>query len=168
MHAGSSVCCQDAHGPWSSWKLVSHVLWTDDKCAQVVRCFEDENVIHVEGKISPADDTDVINFELALADVGQVEKRLARLNKGARKTPEEKAQEAVEKETLEIISAILDAGQPARSADLTEEQKDSIKHLQLLTMKPLVYAANVAEDELASPDSNEHVQVQRQLRLAAT
>lgn len=113
----------------------------------------------MEGKISPADDTDVINFELALADVGQVEKRLARLNKGARKTPEEKAKEALEKETLEIISDVLESGQPARAADLTEDQKDSVKHLQLLTMKPLVYAANVAEDELAAPDDNVHVGV---------
>jgi len=116
-------------------------------------------VVHVEGKISPVNDTDVINFELALADVGQVEKRLARLNKGARKTPEEKAQEAMEKETLEIISAVLDAGKPARAAELSTEQQDSVKHLQLLTMKPLVYAANVGEDELATPEENVHVQV---------
>ena len=70
---------------------------------QVVRCFEDDNVVHVSGKIDPTEDTDVINFELALADVGQIEKRLERLGKGRAKSAEEKAKEGVEREALNAI-----------------------------------------------------------------
>lgn len=135
-------------------RLVNH-----KQAVQVVRCFEDENVVHVSGKVDPLDDTDTINFELVLADVGQVEKRLERLKKGRAKSPEEKAKEASEKAALEAIAAALEDGKPARSADLTEDEAESVKHLQLLTMKPLMYAANVAEDELGEPDSNVHVQV---------
>lgn len=126
---------------------------------QVVRCFEDENVVHVSGKVDPLDDTDVINFELVLADVAQVEKRLERLKKGRAKSPEEKSREAAEKSALEQIAVALDDGKPARSAGLAPDDKEAVMHLQLLTLKPLIYAANVAEDELAEPDSNVHVQV---------
>jgi obg-like ATPase 1 len=126
---------------------------------QVVRCFEDDNVVHVSGKVDPLDDTDVINFELALADVSQIEKRLERLKKGRAKTSEEKAKEAEEKVALDIISVALENGKPARAAELTEDQRESVRHLNLLTMKPLTYAANVAEDELADPANNVHVKV---------
>jgi obg-like ATPase 1 len=126
---------------------------------QVVRCFEDENVVHVSGKVDPLDDTDVINFELVLADVAQVEKRLERLKKGRAKSTEEKAKEAAEKAALEQIQTSLEDGKPARSAGLSPDDKEAVQHLQLLTLKPLIYAANVSEDELSEPDSNEHVQV---------
>jgi obg-like ATPase 1 len=126
---------------------------------QVVRCFEDDNVVHVAGKVNPAEDTDVINFELALADVAQIEKRLERLGKGRAKTAEEKARESTEKEALDIIMDGLEMGKAARAAQLTADQSVAVRQLQLLTMKPQIYAANVAEDELADPSANVHVQV---------
>jgi obg-like ATPase 1 len=126
---------------------------------QVVRCFDDDNVVHVAGKVDPAEDTDVINFELALADVAQIEKRLERLGKGRAKSAEEKEREAVEKEALDIIMDGLEKGKAARAAQLTAEQKDAVRQLQLLTIKPQIYAANVSEDEFSDPSANVHVQV---------
>jgi ribosome-binding ATPase YchF (GTP1/OBG family) len=131
---------------------------------QVVRCFEDENVIHVSGKVDPVDDTDVINFELALADVAQVEKRLDRLKKGRSKTADEKARDVVETEALHLIMEGLENGKAARAVALNSDQMEVVRQLQLLTMKPLTYAANVAEEELAKPDANVHVQVRSATR----
>jgi obg-like ATPase 1 len=96
----------------------------------------------------------------------QIEKRLQRLKKGRAKTTEEKAALEAEEATLEIITTLLDEGKAARAAELTADQRESIAHLQLLTMKPLTYAANVAEDELASPMENKHVQALHKVAAA--
>ena len=99
-----------------------------DAIVQVVRCFEDEDVIHVAGKVDPLDDTDVINFELALADVGQIEKRLERLKKGAGRAVKPGSEEAkkheVELAALTRIMAALEEGKPARSVALNEEEDE--------------------------------------------
>jgi obg-like ATPase 1 len=132
------------------------------RSVQVVRCFEDDSVVHVVGKVDPVEDTDTINFELALADVAQIEKRQARLNKGTNrsgKTVEEKAKEEVERGALELIVKALDEGKAARAAGLDADQREAVRGLQLLTMKPLTYAANVSEDELGDASANAHVQV---------
>jgi len=114
-----------------------------DAIVHVVRCFENEDVIHVDGTVDPARDAELINLELALADLAQVEKRLEKVKK-------ERKGETVEKQTLEKVQAVLLNDQPARSANLDAEEQLSIKSLGLLTLKPIIYAANVADEDLAT------------------
>lgn len=122
-------------------KFLSNIRQTD-AIVQVVRCFVDDDIIHVDGSIDPLRDIEVINLELALADLAQIEKRLEKSKKDKRITPQEIS-------ALEKINAALLAGQPARSASLTEDELATIKSLMLLTMKPVIYAANVADSDLA-------------------
>jgi hypothetical protein len=117
-----------------------------DAIVHVVRCFEDDDIIHVEGSVDPARDIETINLELIIADHGQAERRLERARKDAR-TRKEAVHEV---EALEILIPVLDSGQPARSVKLTEDQELAIKGLGLLSKKPIIYAANVSEDHLAS------------------
>eukprot|EP00775_Hariotina_reticulata_P008640 gene8640-8821_t len=141
-------------------KFLANIRETDAIC-QVVRCFEDDDIVHVAGKVDPLDDIDVINLELALADLGQIEKRLERLKKG-KKSKEEQEKAAVEEEALNKITAALEAGKGARSASLTEDEAAIVKGLGLLTLKPLIYAANVGEDDLGNHgENNVHVQALR-------
>lgn len=129
-----------------------------DSIVQVVRCFEDGDVVHVAGKVDPVEDADVINFELALADVSQIERRLDRLKKTKGKSGDEAKKNEIEAAALQRIMAALEQGKPARSVELNEEEAELVRGLCLLTAKPMVYAANVAEDDLAEPDANTHVQ----------
>ncbi|CAN0901989.1 Ribosome-binding ATPase YchF [Linum grandiflorum] len=124
---------------------------------EVVRCFEDNDIVHVNGRVDPKDDIDVINLELVFSDVDQIEKRLEKLKKGKPKDSQSKVKEEAEKSALEKIQTALMDGKPARSVTLTDFEKESIKHLCLLTMKPIIYVANVAENELAVPEDNPHV-----------
>lgn len=131
-----------------------------DSIVHVVRCFEDPDVVHVSGKVDPLDDTDVINFELALADVSQIEKRLERLKKGRAVKPGSDEAKKAETETaaLQRIMAALEGGKPARSVELNEEEEELVRGLCLLTAKPMIYAANVAEEDLSgAAASNPHV-----------
>jgi obg-like ATPase 1 len=95
-----------------------------DSLVQVVRCFEDPDVIHVAGKVDPLDDTDVINFELALADISQIEKRMDRLKKGGKKSAEETKKAEVELAALTRVLQALEDNKPARSVALNEEETD--------------------------------------------
>jgi GTP-binding protein YchF len=113
-----------------------------DAIAHVVRCFEDDNVVHVTGRIDPVSDIETINTELALADLATVAKQHAKYEKPARAGDKE-AQRIVA--TLKKVEAVLDAGRPARTADLYAEEKELLKAFFLLTMKPTMYVANVAE-----------------------
>ncbi|MCD8175035.1 MAG: redox-regulated ATPase YchF [Phascolarctobacterium sp.] len=130
-------------------KFLAHIREVD-AVAQVVRCFEDSNVTHVEGGIDPIRDIEIINTELYLADMETVEKRLERLVKlmktGDKKVPLEKA-------ALEKVLKGLGEAVPARQQDLTDVERDFLHDLQLLTMKPVLYVANVAEDDVADPAS---------------
>jgi GTP-binding protein YchF len=117
-----------------------------DAIVHVVRCFEDDDVIHVSGSVDPVRDAEVINLELALADAAQIEKRRERLKKQLRTSKEAQQEEAA----LERIAAVLDAGGAARSVTLSEEEQALVQPLGLLTAKPIIYAANVAEDDLAA------------------
>ncbi len=117
-----------------------------DAIVQVVRCFDDEDIIHVSGSVDPGRDIEVINLELALADLAQVERRIERTRKAARTSKDAQ----LELGALEKLQAILDAGQPARLADLSEEETAAVKFLGLLTQKPVIYAANVSETDLAT------------------
>jgi len=114
-----------------------------DAIAHVVRCFDDDNVIHVAGKIDPVSDIETINTELALADLATVEKQLSKHTKIARSGGDKEAARLVA--ALEKISAALDQGRPARSVELYAEERAVLKPLFLLTMKPTMYVANVAE-----------------------
>ncbi len=128
-----------------------------DAIVHVVRCFDDDDIIHVAGAIDPVRDIEIINLELALADLVQVERRVERARKQARG----KKEGQLEVEALEKILAVLDAGKAARHVDLTEEEEELIKPLGLLTQKPIIFAANVSEDDLAA--GNEWVEQVRQV-----
>ena len=114
-----------------------------DAIAHVVRCFVDENVVHVAGKVDPVSDIETINTELALADMAAVEKQLAKYQKTARSGGDKEAARIVA--ALEKVLAVLNEGRPARTADLYEEEKDVLRPFFLLTMKPTMYVANVAD-----------------------
>ena len=115
-----------------------------DAIAHVVRCFEDDNVVHVAGKVDPVSDIEVINTELALADLATVEKQLAKYSKVAKAGGDKEAQRLVA--VLEKVQVALDQARPARSVSLSEEEKEVLKPLCLLTAKPAMYVANVAEN----------------------
>ncbi|PON77191.1 Ribosome-binding ATPase YchF/Obg-like ATPase [Parasponia andersonii] len=139
-------------------KFLSHIREVDS-ILQVVRCFEDNDVIHVNGKVDPKSDIDVINLELVFSDLDQIEKRLDKLKKGKGKDSQSKlkASEDAERSALERIKLALMDGKPARSVTLTDFEKEAVKHLCLLTMKPIIYVANVAESDVADPGTNPHV-----------
>jgi hypothetical protein len=114
-----------------------------DAIAHVVRCFEDPNVVHVAGKIDPVSDIETINTELALADLATVEKTYARFEKVARAGGDKEAQRIVA--VLDKVRPVLDQARPARSVVLSKEEQAVLKPLFLLTSKPVMYVANVAE-----------------------
>ncbi len=114
-----------------------------DAIAHVVRCFQDDNVIHVAGKIDPLSDIEVINTELALADMASVEKALLRASKAARTGNKD---EQAKKDVLEKVFKQLDAGEPARTLPLTVDERALIRDLCLMTLKPAMYIANVQDD----------------------
>jgi ribosome-binding ATPase len=119
-------------------KFLSHIREVDAIC-EVVRIFEDSNVIHVDGKIDPMSDIGVINLELILADLETVSKRIGTIEKDVKRGDKEAIKV---KETLEKIAAVLTKGDLAQSIELTDEEKFSIKSLALLTMKPIMYVLN--------------------------
>jgi ribosome-binding ATPase len=123
-------------------KFLANIRETD-AIAHVVRCFEDPNVVHVAGRIDPISDIETINTELALADLDTVEKQVSRYAKLAQTAGDKEAQRLVA--ALGKVQAVLDAGRPARTADLSKEDLAVIRPLFLLTMKPTMYVANVAE-----------------------
>jgi GTP-binding protein YchF len=123
-------------------KFLSHIRETD-AIAHVVRCFENDDVIHVAGRVRPLDDIAVINTELALADLETVEKGVQRADKGSRAGDKDAIRLG---ELLKRLRAHLDAGNPARSFTKDPEELRLLRELQLITLKPLMYVANVAED----------------------
>jgi GTP-binding protein YchF len=130
-----------------------------DAIAHVVRCFEDDNVIHVEGRVDPVADIGTIDTELCLKDIEAVEKRIERAKKGLKAgqgTPAAKAEQVV-LELCERVKAGLDAGKPVRAQGLDEEQKALLKDAGLITLKKVFYVGNVAEKQLASIDSDKYV-----------
>lgn len=116
-----------------------------DAIVHVVRCFDDDDIIHVSGSVDPVRDIEVINLELSLADLAQIERRIERVRKQAKK--EKSAQQ--ELDVLEKLSTTLNEGKSARQVELNEEEELMLKPLGLLTKKPVIYATNVAEDDLA-------------------
>ena len=125
-----------------------------DAITQVVRCFDDGNIIHVEGSVDPIRDVEVINLELILADMEQVDRRVSRLGKAAKSGDKEsKAELAI----LEKVKGAFDQELPARAVDLDADDLALIRHLQLLTLKPILYVANVGEEDLMDGEDNQYV-----------
>ena len=116
-----------------------------DAIVHVIRCFSDDDVIHVSGSVDPSRDIEIINLELALSDLNQIEKRRTRLKKQISTNKEAK----LEDEVLEKLCESLENENPVRSVSLSHEEKKIIKPLGLLTEKPIIYATNLGEDELA-------------------
>jgi ribosome-binding ATPase len=123
-------------------KFLAHIREVD-AIAHVVRCFVNEDIVHVAGKIDPISDIDTIDTELALADLDSVDKALNRAERAAKANDKEAI---AKKPVLQKLSAVLNEGKPARSADLDDDEKALVRDLFLLTMKPLMYIANVKED----------------------
>lgn len=129
-------------------QFLSHIRAVD-AIAHVVRCFDNDDIIHVAGSVDPVRDIDIINLELILADLAQIERRLDRTRKQARSNKEAQA----EVDILEKLVAVLNAGKPARQYSFTDEEAELVKGLELLTNKPIIYAANVSEDDLGTGNS---------------
>lgn len=136
-------------------KFLEHIRQVD-AVAHVVRCFDDANITHVEGNVDPLRDIDIIQTELCLADLEIVEKRIMKLAKIAKSGSKEAR---VEDEILRRIKASLDEAKPARQVELTDDELEMIKEMNLLTLKPTLYVCNVAEDEISTAwDENAYVQ----------
>lgn len=130
--------------------------------AQVVRCFEDSDVVHVAGKVDPINDIEVINIELAFADLETVEKRISNLAKYLKshdKNVQKKAK--IAQPILEKLKASLEEGLPARSVEMDEEERDAISDLHLITLKKMMYVCNVDEESIQ--EDNDHVKAVREL-----
>jgi GTP-binding protein YchF len=123
-------------------KFLMNIRMTD-AIVHVVRCFVDDDVIHVDGNVDPLRDVEVISLELILADLAQIEKRLEKARKDKRADP-------IELAALEKVNETLLLGKAARSAGLNAEELELIKGMMLLTLKPVIYAANVADSDLAA------------------
>ena len=132
-------------------KFLSHIREVDS-IVEVVRCFENPNVVHVDGNINPTRDIETINLELVFADLETVDKRLERAK--IKLKADKKAQ--LEIDVLNKLKQALEAGKAARSVDLSVEEKDLIKDVYLLTSKPILYIANVSEEQLADIENDKY------------
>lgn len=133
-------------------KFLSHIREVDS-IVQVVRCFEDPNIVHVDGSVNTLRDIETINLELIFADIETVDKRLDRAKKMLKADKKYQA----EIDVLEKIKKVLEEGKSARTIELSDEEKDLIKETYLLTMKPILYIANISESDIENPKSNELV-----------
>ena len=122
----------------------------------VVRAFDDDDITHVSGKVDPIDDINTINLELILADLESVDKRYATVEKKAKQAKDKDA--AAEFEVLAKLKPVLEEGKPARSIDWNEDEQKIVRGLFLLTSKPVLYVAIVAEDDMADPESSKYFQ----------
>ncbi|SFE63352.1 redox-regulated ATPase YchF [Alteribacillus iranensis] len=134
-------------------QFLSHIRQVD-AISHVVRCFDDGEITHVSGSVDPIRDIQVINLELILADLETVEKRASKVAKLAKS----KDKDAIaEHEVLQKLISAFENEEPARSVDLTEDERKIVRGFQLLTMKPVLYAANVSEEDLLSDEDNDFV-----------
>jgi GTP-binding protein YchF len=135
-------------------KFLGHIREVD-AIVHVVRCFENSDITHVSGSVDPIRDIDTIELELALADLESVQRRL---EKARRNMKSGEKRFAIEVEALTKLEAALGEGRMARTVPLSDEEKQVLRDLPLLTAKPVLYAANIGEGDVADPDSNPHVQ----------
>ena len=140
-----------------------HAIRETDTMIQVVRCFEDESVVHVDGSIDPKRDIETIQIELALADLATIERRRERVQKTA-KSGDKTAR--AELAVLDKLQPALEEFKPARGVSLDDDERTIARNYFLLTMKPTIYAANVNEVTLNAPDENEYVKQMREIAAA--
>ena len=133
-------------------KFLSHIRETDS-IVQVVRCFENSNIVHVDGSVNPVRDIETINFELIFSDLETIDKRLEK----AKKMLKADKKYQFEIDTLEKVKKVLEEGKSARVLDYSEEELEVIKDAFLLTMKPILYIANIEENDIENPENNEYV-----------
>ncbi len=133
-------------------QFLSHIRETDAIC-EVVRCFEDSNIVHVDGDIDPIRDIETIKIELILADMETIEKRLEKAKKMLKADKKYQA----EIDLLGRIKLALENGMPARQLDYNEDEKAILKEIFLLTIKPLIYIANISEEQLTDSENDENV-----------
>lgn len=133
-------------------KFLSHIREVDSIC-EVVRCFEDSNVVHVDGGISPLRDIETINLELILADIEAVDKKIEK----AKKMLKADKKYAFEIEVLEKVKKTLEEGKSARTIDFNEEELEVVKDAYLLTIKPILYIANISENQISTADTDKFV-----------
>ena len=133
-------------------KFLSHIRETD-AIVEVVRCFEDSNVVHVDGSVNPIRDIETINLELIFADIETVNKRLDKARKNLK--ADKKYQEEID--LLEKILKVLEEGKSARTIDFNEDEQILVKDMFLLTTKPILYVANVSEEQLEDAENDELV-----------
>ncbi len=133
-------------------KFLSHIRETD-AIVQVVRCFEDSNVVHVDGSVDPIRDIETINLELIFADIETVNKRLEKAKKNLKAN--KKYQEEID--LLEKIKQNLEEGKSARAIDFNEDEQEMVKEMFLLTTKPILYIANISEEQMENAENDELV-----------
>ena len=133
-------------------KFLSHIRETDAIC-EVVRCFEDSNVVHLDGSVDPIIDIETINLELIFADIETVDKRLDKAKKMLKADKKYQA----EIDLLEKIKLALENGMPARQLEYNKDEKELLKEMFLLTTKPIIYIANVSEEQLSDTENDANV-----------
>jgi hypothetical protein len=131
-----------------------------DAIVHVVRAFDNDDVTHVSNKVSPADDIETINLELTLSDLESISKRYERVSKQARSGDKAATEELA---VFDKIKPALEEGNPVRSLDFDEDEQKIVDGLFLLTSKPVLYVANVAEDEMADPTASPHYQTIKEI-----
>ncbi len=141
-------------------KFLSHIRETD-AIVEVVRCFEDSNVVHVDGSVNPIRDIETINLELIFADIETVNKRLDKARKNLK--ADKKYKEEID--LLEKILKILEEGKSARTIDFNEDEQVLVKDMFLLTTKPILYIANVSEEQLEDAENDEFVKQVKEYAL---
>ncbi|MBP3039999.1 redox-regulated ATPase YchF [Bacillaceae bacterium Marseille-Q3522] len=135
-------------------KFLAHIREVDAIC-HVVRCFADENITHVSGKVEPISDIETINLELILSDLESIEKRYDRVEKLAKQKDKESITEFA---ILNKLKEAFEAEKPARTVEFTDEEWKLVKRMHLLTIKPVLYVANVGEEDVANSSANPYVQ----------
>ena len=135
-------------------QFLSHIRQTDAIC-HVVRCFDDPDIMHVEGSVDPIRDIEEINLELCIADLDTVENRISKV---ARKAQTKEKDAVVEYEILSKLQKALTEGKPVRLLDLSDNELDYLKGFSLLTAKPVIYIANMSDEEIANPETNQYYQ----------
>ena len=136
-------------------KFLSHIREVD-AILHVVRCFDDKNIVHVDGSVDPIRDVETINLELIFADLETVEKRIDRAKKMSKGGDKKFLEEA---KVYEKIKEVLEGGKPANSIDFPKEETEFLKDVSLLTLKPVIFAANISEEEVAGEyENNENYQ----------
>jgi GTP-binding protein YchF len=131
-----------------------------DAIIHVVRCFDDPDIEHVEGSVDPARDIEEINLELAIADLDTVNNRIGKVEKKAKSKDKDAMQEM---KLLEKLRPVLEAGKPVRTLEFDEDEQAFLKNYGLLTAKPVIYVANMSDEEVSEPDNNKYYQAVRKM-----